>query len=1024
MKTGGTLRKAAVAGLAAGLVVTAWAPSAGAQYFGGNKVRYENPDFHVLATEHFDVYHYDEEQAGAATAAVLVERWNARLADVLDHNLSGRQPLILYAGHPHFRQTNATPGEIGEGTGGFTEMFKRRIVLPFSGPLREADHVLGHELVHAFQFDMTTEVTPQGQSRGSTALRLPLWFIEGMAEYLSLGSTDPHTAMWMRDAVLQDDLPAISRLGRSRYFPYRYGHAFWAYVAGRFGDAAVPRLLRAAGKVGDVGRAIKTELQVDHKQLSADWHAALRQEFGPQIAAAHAASDQGRALVVAERGRGELNVSPSLSPDGRRLLFYSERGRYSIELYLLDVESGEVVRRLTRTATDPHLESLQFLYSAGTWSPDGRRIAIGSVSRGRPALTILDAETGDTAAEHRFADLVEVLHPAWSPDGRRIAFAANAGGFLQLYLFDLETGERRPLTGAPYAAMQPAWSPDGRRLAFVTDRFTSDHARLAYGDFRLASLDVATGAIAALPSLEGGKNINPQWSRDGRHLYFLSDARGATNLHRLDVARGTIEQMSDLKTGISGLARVSPALSVAAQSERIAASVFERGMYHIYLLDAGRGRAVAAARDPAAPRPGALPPRERAEPKVDRLLASAMLAPEAVPTGSVEPYRARMAVDRAAQPNVAVGVSSAGTFGGGLALYWSDMLGDHNLVTLLQTEGTDETVGRNTAAVVSYENRERRWGWGAAAGQIPYRSLAFAIDFGTYNGEPAQRNRLIREWQINREVAARAAYPFTRADRVEVSAAYRHISYITDSYDQIYSLNDGRLLAEGTVDLPSPDSLSLWPAGVAFVHDSSVFGGTAPAVGQRYRIEAGGVFGDITYFAPLVDYRHYVAPFPYLTLAGRVLHFGRYGSQAEDPRLSLLSVGSLTLVRGYTLDSFDIAECDPAALPACPVVDQLFGSRLAVGGVEARVPVFGGRALVHTPAVPPIDVAAFYDTGVAWTRAEEARFLGGPREAVSSYGGSLRMNLFGVLVLQWNYVKPIDRPLKDWHWEFFFAAGF
>jgi len=1019
---------AAALGLAAGLAAGALATSAQAQYFGGNKVRYEDPDFRVLSTEHFDIYTYAEEDAGAADAAVMMERWHGRLSQLLEHELSSRQPLILYAGHPHFRQTNATPGLIGEGTGGFTEMFKRRIVLPFAGAAAETDHVLGHELVHAYQFDIILKIqqTPEQRSRGGGGMmRLPLWFIEGMAEYLSIGSVDPHTAMWMRDSVVNDDLPTVAALDRAHYFPYRYGHAFWAYVGGRYGDAAVARLLRTAYQVGDVRKAIKLVLKVDHKQLSKDWQDALKQQFGPAVAAARPAADLGRALVAAKRGE-QFNVSPVLSPDGKRLLFFSEREQFSIELYLLDVESGKVLRRVTSAATDPHLDSLQFLSSAGTWSPDGRRIAIGGVGHGRPVLTIVDAETGDTVAEHRFPDLVEVVHPAWSPDGKYIAFAGNKGGLLQLHLFELATGEKRLIAPAPYAALQPAWSPDGKYLAFVTDRFTSDAKRLTHGDYRLARLDLASGAVTPLPGLVGGKNSNPQWSPDGAHIYFLSDARGGPNLYRLDVASGGIEALTDVKTGLSGLTRLSPALSVASQAPgRIAASVFDKGMYHIYLLENLQGRPVTPQPDPAAPRPGQLPPRERVEPAVDGLLASTTPAPEAVQIKGPDVYNPLLGVDAIGQVGAVVGTSSTGTFvGGGVALQWSDMLGDHNLLTLLQLEGNAATLERNTAAIVNYQNRENRWRWGVGIGQVPSLSVRYETGLGTFNGQPAQRDRLVRQYEINREVAGRVAYPFTRADRIELAAGYRHISYVTDAVEAIFSTTSGALLAQGVVELPSPPSIELYPVGVAFVHDTSLFGGTAPAAGQRYRLELGGAMGDLAYYAPLADFRQYFLVAPYLSLGARALYYGRFGSEAEDPRLGQVYVGDWSLVRGYGVDSFRITECDPAALPACPVYDQLFGSRIALASAEARVPIFGARGLVRTPQAPPIDIAAFYDAGAAWTKDEGPSFLGGPREVVRSYGASIRMNLFGAFVLQWNYVDPLDRPQRDWYWEFLIAPGF
>ncbi|MGH7671911.1 MAG: basic secretory protein-like protein, partial [Gemmatimonadales bacterium] len=213
-------------------------PAAEAQYFGRNKVQYETFRFQVLETEHFKVYFYPAERSAAGQAARMAERWYTRLAAVLQHELRGKQPLILYADHPDFEQTNVISDQPSEGTGGVTESLKRRIILPLGASLAETDHVLGHELVHAFQYDITgkggggSEVAP-----GVT--RLPLWFVEGMAEYLSLGAEDPNTAMWMRDAVRRNKLPSLSDLAGYEYFPYRYGQAFWAYLGGTYGDDVV-----------------------------------------------------------------------------------------------------------------------------------------------------------------------------------------------------------------------------------------------------------------------------------------------------------------------------------------------------------------------------------------------------------------------------------------------------------------------------------------------------------------------------------------------------------------------------------------------------------------------------------------------------------------------------------------------------------------------------------------------------------------------------------------------------------------
>src|SRR5262249_52296479 len=142
-----------------------------------------------------------------------------------------------YASHADFTQTNISDASVSESVGGLTEQTKSRIAMPFAAGLGETDHVLGHEIAHAFQIDIAKRAK-------QNAFMMPGWFIEGMAEFLSLGPADTNTAMWLRDAAAHDRLPTLEQLSDPRYFPYRYGQAFWAYLAETFGDAVVGKMLR------------------------------------------------------------------------------------------------------------------------------------------------------------------------------------------------------------------------------------------------------------------------------------------------------------------------------------------------------------------------------------------------------------------------------------------------------------------------------------------------------------------------------------------------------------------------------------------------------------------------------------------------------------------------------------------------------------------------------------------------------------------------------------------------------------
>ncbi|MBT8488322.1 MAG: peptidase S9, partial [Gemmatimonadetes bacterium] len=264
--------------LLAAFAVPLMASGASAQYFGRNKVQFDEFDFQVLPSDHFDWHYYPEADEAVMDAVRMGERWYERLARTFQHDFEARKPVILYADHPDFQQTNTLSGFIGEGTGGVTESLKNRVIMPLTGSYWDTDHVLGHELVHAFQYNIA-------QSRRGGGLRglgtLPLWLVEGMAEYMSVGRDDPLTAMWLRDAIRRDDLPTIRQMTReSRFFPYRFGQGLWAYIGGTYGDDAVVQIYRRSLRVG-FENAIQTVLAMPTDTLSARWKESVSDLYMP-----------------------------------------------------------------------------------------------------------------------------------------------------------------------------------------------------------------------------------------------------------------------------------------------------------------------------------------------------------------------------------------------------------------------------------------------------------------------------------------------------------------------------------------------------------------------------------------------------------------------------------------------------------------------------------------------------------------------------------------------------------------------
>ena len=1033
--------------LAVGGLMVATAPPAAAQYFGQNKVQYDQFDFQVLETDYFEVYFYPEEQQAVEDASRMAERWYRRHARTFLREFDERKPLIFYANDADFQQTNVISGRIGQGTGGVTESLKERVVMPLTGSYAETDHVLGHELVHSFQYDIAL----RGDVPGFSLRRLPLWLVEGMAEYLSVGRDDPHTAMWMRDAVLRDDLPTVDQMTRDMYayFPYRYGQAYMAYIGGKYGDAAIANLYKLSGRVG-VDSAFVYALGITADSLSAEWKEAVRDAYAPHLPTRTPVDSVGTPVLGTPGEKRAFNISPAVSPDGRYVAFISRRYVFNTNLFVADAETGEIIQELEGTKSNPHFDALRFINSAGTWSPDGRTFAFVTFVEGDNEINTFDVESGELVERTSVEGVGAIHNLSWSPDGRYIAFSGLDGGLSDLYLLDLQTDRVRQLTNDRYADLQPTWSPDGETIAFTTDRDGTNFDALKWGDYRIGTIDVETGEIGTLQPFGAGMHHNPQFSPDGRSLFFISDHDGFKDVYRYQLADGSLFRVTDVQTGVSGITALSPALSVALQSGRMMFSVYANNGYSIVRLgaDATRGTRVPPPDDDAASAAagsstagsstaGRLPPPQ--DPS-EGLVGSYLDDPYTglPPAQDFEATAAsnRLRLDRIAPPTLGVGAGGYyGTqFAGGVGLFFSDMLGNQSLDVFLQANGTFRDIGGGGF----YTNRSRRLNYGVGAFHIPtlYSQLYFDPVFGTV---------LVEQRIFRTQSTVRASYPLSQTRRIELSAGGTRYGF--DVRARAAGPTGLRELDADQLPLTEPETIYLANAGLAYVGDFSNFGFVSPLQGGRYRFQVTPHVGTRSFVSVLADYRRYFFLEP-VTVAFRGVHVGNYGAARENltddisdsfVRETLGDPYQLAFVRGYAFSSV-LNE------PACRLanncdLDRLYGSRVAVGSVELRLPFLGTEALglLRFPYLPT-ELVLFTDAGVAWTGEdlrsftftttvpEEAAGATGdalrPLQArpVVSSGMSARINLLGAVVLEMFYARTFQRT-RDWDFGIILRPG-
>lgn len=1001
---------------------------ASAQYFGQNKMRYKKLDFNVKETPHFEMYSYLKNDSMMTWLAKESEVWYNMHQQVFQDTFLRKNPLIIYNNHPEFQQTTAISGEISVGTGGVTEAFKQRVVMPIMQINHQTRHVLGHEMVHAFQFRMLME--GRDTTRLENVGNIPLWMVEGMAEYLSIGKKDAFTAMWMRDAYARNDIPSLKQLTEQsyNYFPYRYGQAFLAFIGATYGDTVIMPMFMETAKYGyEMG--IRRVFGYDAQTMSTLWRNTMESTF-KSLGKDTTSRPIGEALITSKNG-GRMNVAPAISPDGRFVAFMSEKDLFGIDLFLADAKTGEILRKLGSRTTNQDIDEFSYLESAGDFSADSRYFAFSIFSEGKNKLMIIDVQTGKTVALEAMGDIVEFTNINFAPDGDRVAFSGLRDGQSDIYIYNFKTKELEQLTKDKYSDFQPSFSPDGRAIVFSTDRMSLESASRSVDiPMGMATIDVATKEVTTIDIFPGANNLNPHFSGDGKHIYFLSNGDGYRNMFRYSLNDDVVERLTDYFTGISGITEYSPAMSISSNDD-IVYSYFKGNQYSIYKANASDFEPEIMDARTADFTAAMLPPNIDRGVNVVNTNLQNFNAYRRIDTALIRPipYRSKFKLDYLANSGVGmtVGTRYGAGMAGGIFGIFSDILGYNQIYSTLNINGEVQDFGGQ----VAYVNQRSRWNWGGSISHIPYRSgfRAYEMDDLGRGEELVLSDYIIRQFET--QFDAFVAYPFNRHHRFEIGGALARYGYSVEKWQQSYFsfgfVDRKRLSNEEAMNLLgfSLDPLVMQQVSTAFVGDNSIFGLTAPLQGFRYRLSAGQYFGDINMRAYNVDLRRYLR-FQPVTIAARAYAYIRSGD--DENRLRGNYIGYPFFVRGY--DNLSRDRVGNISF------DDLMGSRVLVGNFEIRLPFTGPEKLAAIKSgLLFSDLNLFFDAGLAWNngnkivsnldkkpRVPQYNQDGTPmldqngmpvygydrnyRVPVFSAGISMRVNLFGAMILEPYYAIP------------------
>ncbi|RCK76534.1 MAG: tolB protein precursor [Ignavibacteriae bacterium] len=953
--------------------------------FGKNKVQYKKFNTYFIQSSHFDVYFFDDGYSIAEFTADAAEEAYQSISKSFRYQITSRIPIIVYNSHNDFQQTNVIYEYLEEGIGGVTELFKNRIVIPFEGDYKKFRHVIHHELVHAVINDMFYGGSLQSVIANNIMLQLPLWFNEGLAEYEAL-KWDVNSDMFIRDAVIHENLPTIDYL--DGYFAYRGGQAIWNWIANKYGEQKIAEILSRIKGTRSVEQGFKSTIGLGLKELNEKWQKEMRVQYWPDIAKREDPTEFARQLTNHQKDGSFYNTSPTISPQGDRIAFISNRDDY-FDVFIMDAIDGKIEKKLVKGQRTADFEELHLLTPGMAWSPDGKQLALSAKSKGQDAIILIDVATGKQKKLKINLDGISSID--WSPDGNKLTFVGHNFKQSDIYIYDINLDKFENITNDIYTDSDPVWSVDGKFIYFISDRhnFTPDKPAYKHNTNRIKDFDkdlfrieLETKNITNILTLPESDETSPIVVDSGLVL-FISDLNGINNIYSLDLVT---KIYTPLTNSLSGIYQIS----ITKDKNKLTFASLVKGGFDIFLLRTPLERKISTEN---------LEPTEFIKQKsrkfqivelqkeTDTLKVREDILISTNVEDTIELYGKDIKVDFKNyvftpalpesnliksidtsttfaisnnldeegnyiinkykldfSPDIIYGTAGFNTYYGVLGstiMAFSDMMGDHQIFFLTNLNGDL----KNSDYILAYYNLPHR---------IDYMFQAFHSARFIILGD-AYYDFLYRFRTYG--ASAAASYPLTKFNRFDLGLNYF-------------------VITKEKLDIPFEpiQRRNLLLTSLSYVHDNSLWGYISPANGTRYNLTAYGTpkisSNGLSFISLLVDYRTYFKIWKNYTLAQRFAFGGSYGN---DPQRFIVGGVDNWINRKFTNNRipFENAEDFLFLTSGVPLRGYIYNTKIGTKyfllNTEFRFPLLGYLSAGPLPVFwQTLTGVLFLDLGSAW----------------------------------------------------------
>jgi hypothetical protein len=943
--------------------------------FGKNKINYDKFKWEVYKTPHFDVYFYPQEQHLLNSLVQWLESAYINLSTKYDWILSRRIPVFFYKSKSEFEQTSIYPAFLPVGVEAFAEPLRNRFVVPLDQPPTAMVQLITHELTHIFQYDILYNLNYAKAALSSP----PLWFIEGMAEHSARGLT-AQDEMRIRDYVIYDQIPPLTRLGSNQFASYQLGQEIIDYMVEKYNQAGFNALLQYLRKngasSGSFFKALQDTFKVEPEQFNSEWRKWLRKKYLPLLVEKKEADDYGKPITYNPQF---YIFSPALSPSGELFAAVTIMNN-DIDIALFSVKDGKAIKDLTSGFTNEYqyiiAGEVTHRFHSGSdlcWSPDGNTIAFFARTGRNRSIFLIDAYTGKIKNKY-YIELDQALNPAYMPDGKSILFAASLDGTNKgIYKLDLQSGNVSSLIKDEFFNSCPTPSKDGKYIYYLSN---------IDGYEKLFRTNLQTPEKREQMTFGKWNDYSPALSSDGKRVLFISEELGTTNIYELDLEHNSKTLYTDI---ISGL--FSP--QYLGKEGYIMFSVYQKNKYILYSMKMDNPLVVSEniqadiLKEPVERR------KEADDWQAWNIGSTFLPDVEVSPDKIVKEAKHDFFVDDAF---INGGITSDGTLLTYSYLQFSD------ITSAIKFRVTFATIGSYRNLGLMYLNQTSRLNWGFSLFDYKYY---FISNLNFNQNDNTVLSRLTLE---NMGANLFGRYPFSLYTRLDFSIGYLNRDFRIPSFysDQINNSEELRKYRSRFI------SGNFVPISLSLVHDTAIYDYNGAISGTKFNLTVSHSFGfseDFLSFTDLsIDYRDYERLFGDVIFAFRLVGNHSFG---EAPNVFIF--GGTDTMRGYDYL-------------------QLSGNTTFFGNFELRFPVIDRLDLPIGIILTDIRGVAFFDIGGALFKDDEFTFLKKDdfklEDGVAAYGFGINFYLLG-LEFNIDWARKTDfANYDDWVSQFWIGYKF